>query len=73
LTVEEGQPVAVSPPRAFTFENLQSTNLAPISAGTIDVHADVELTYEVGQSLSGPVVKVPSAPPISSQRQTALM
>ena len=62
LTVEEGQPVAVSPPRAFTFENLQSTNLAPISAGTIDVHADVELTYEVAPVAERPGVKVPSAP-----------
>ncbi|MGH9510970.1 MAG: SIMPL domain-containing protein [Terriglobales bacterium] len=46
MTAEEGQPVVVSPPREFSFEKLQSTNLAPISAGTIDVHADVDLTYE---------------------------
>lgn len=45
--VEEGQPVIVSSPRELSFEKLQSTNLAPISPGTIDVHADVDLTYEV--------------------------
>ena len=47
LTVVEGQPVVVSPPRDFSFENLQSTNLAPVAVGAIDVHADVELTYEL--------------------------
>jgi len=47
VSVEEGQPVIVSPPREITFEKLQSTNLAPISPGTIDVHADVDLTYEI--------------------------
>ncbi|MGH9529034.1 MAG: SIMPL domain-containing protein [Terriglobales bacterium] len=47
LTVEEGQPVVVSAPQEITFEKLQSTNLSPISAGTIDVHADVDLTYEL--------------------------
>jgi uncharacterized protein YggE len=46
LTVEEGQPVIVSPPREISFEKLQSTNLAPIVPGTIDVHADVDITYE---------------------------
>ena len=57
LTVEEGQPVIVSAPREISFEKLQSTNLAPISAGTIDVHADVDLTYELL-----PSAKVPAAP-----------
>ena len=47
LTVEEGQPVIVSPPRELSFEKLQSTSVAPISPGTIDVHADVDITYEV--------------------------
>lgn len=47
LTVEEGQPVVVSPPREISFEKLQSTNLAPIVPGTIDVHADVDLSYEI--------------------------
>lgn len=62
LTVEEGQPVIISPPRQINFEKLQSTNLAPISAGTIDVHADVDLTYEVAPAAERPGVKVPSAP-----------
>jgi len=34
-------------PVFWSFEKLQSTNLAPISAGAIDVHADVDLTYEL--------------------------
>jgi uncharacterized protein YggE len=61
LTVEEGQPVIVSPPREVSFEKLQSTNLAPISAGTIDVHADVDLTYEVAPAAERPAVKHPPA------------
>jgi uncharacterized protein YggE len=60
LTVEEGQPVVVSPPREVSFEKLQSTNLAVISAGTIDVHADVDLTYEIAPDTARPAVKVPS-------------
>jgi uncharacterized protein YggE len=47
LTVEEGQPVIVSPPRELSFEKLQSTSLAPVSPGAIDVHADLDITYEV--------------------------
>jgi uncharacterized protein len=47
ITVDEGQPVIVSPSREFSFEKLQSTNLPPISPGMIDVRADVDLTYEV--------------------------
>jgi hypothetical protein len=47
VTVDEGQPVVVSPPREITFDKLQSTSLEPISPVTIDVHADVDLTYEV--------------------------
>ena len=47
VMVEEGQPVVVSPPREVSFEKLQSTNLAPVSAGTINAHADVDLTYEL--------------------------
>lgn len=49
LSVEEGQPVIVSPPREISFEKLQSTAVTPISPGTIDVHADVNLTYEIVQ------------------------
>jgi uncharacterized protein YggE len=47
LIVEQGQPVILSPTRELSFEKIQSTNVAPISPGTIDVHADVDLTYEV--------------------------
>jgi len=47
LTVEEEQPVVVSPPREISFEKLQSTNLAPITPGMMDFHADVDLTYEI--------------------------
>jgi|HubBroStandDraft_6_1064221.scaffolds.fasta_scaffold01328_3 uncharacterized protein YggE len=59
LTVEEGQPVIVSPPREISFEKLQSTNLAPISPGTIDVHADVDLTYEAAPVAEQPTEKAP--------------
>src|ERR1700730_14081985 len=54
LNVEEGQPVIVSAPHQISFENLESTNLAPISLGTIDVHADVNLTYEIQQDTDRP-------------------
>jgi uncharacterized protein YggE len=47
LRVEEGQPVVVSTPREVSFEKLQSASLAPITPGTVDVHADVDLTYEI--------------------------
>jgi uncharacterized protein YggE len=50
LSVEEGQPVIVSPPREISFEKLQSTAVSPISPGTIDVHADVNVTYEIVQT-----------------------
>jgi uncharacterized protein YggE len=53
-SVEEGQPVIVSPPREITFEKLQSTNLAPISPGAIDVHADVDITYEIAPAADQP-------------------
>jgi uncharacterized protein len=62
LTVEEGQPVVVSAPHEVSFEKLQSTNLAPISPGMIDVHADVDLTYEVTPAPQRPGAKVPLAP-----------
>ena len=54
LSVEEGQPVLVSPPRQISFENLGSTNVAPVTLGTIDVHADVNLTYEIVQAAERP-------------------
>jgi hypothetical protein len=46
-TIDESQPVIVSPAREFSFENIQSTALSPISPGTIDVHADVDLSWDV--------------------------
>ncbi len=63
LSVEEGQPVIISPPREISFEKLQSTNLAPISPGTIDVHADVDLTYEAAPAAAQPAGKAPSPSP----------
>ncbi len=65
LSVEEGQPVVISPPREISFEKLQSTNLAPISPGTIDVHADVDLTYEAAPAAVQPAAKAPSPSPTS--------
>jgi uncharacterized protein YggE len=62
LTVEEGQPVVVSAPREISFEKIQSTNLTPISAGTIDVHADVDLTYELLAAAERSGVKGRSTP-----------
>jgi uncharacterized protein len=62
LTVEEGQPVIISPPRQITFEKLQSTNLAPISPGTIDVHADVDLVYEVTPAAEQHPARLPTTP-----------
>jgi hypothetical protein len=47
LTIDEGQPVIVSPPREMSFDKLQSSNVAPIAPATIDIHADVDLTYEL--------------------------
>jgi uncharacterized protein YggE len=49
LRVEEGQPVIVSPARQISFGRAQSTEVTPLSPGTIDVHADVNLTYEIVQ------------------------
>jgi uncharacterized protein YggE len=47
LRVEEGQPVIVSPARQISFGRATSAEVAPISPGRIDVHADVNLTYEI--------------------------
>ena len=47
LRVEEGQPVVVSPAREISFGRAQSTDVGPISPGRIDIHADVNLTYEI--------------------------
>lgn len=46
LTVEEGQPIIISPPREVSFEKLQSSNLSPITPGMMDFHAEVDVTYE---------------------------
>lgn len=47
LRAEEGQPVVVSPARQMSFAKTESTDMTPVSPGTIDVHADVNLTYEI--------------------------
>lgn len=47
LRAEEGQPVVVSPAREMILAKAQSTDMTPVSPGTIDVHADVNLTYEI--------------------------
>lgn len=47
IRVEEGQPVIVSPARQISFGKAESTDILPIAPGTIDVHADVNLTYEI--------------------------
>jgi uncharacterized protein len=49
LSVEEAQPVVVALPRVISFAKLQSAALTPISPGTVDVQASVELTYEIAQ------------------------
>ncbi|HTV57213.1 MAG TPA: SIMPL domain-containing protein [Terriglobia bacterium] len=49
LSVEEAQPVVVALPRVISFAKLQSASIAPISPGTVDVHASVELIYEIAQ------------------------
>lgn len=59
-SVEEGQPIIVSPPREISFEKLRSANLAPISPGTIDVHADLNLTYEIVQPAERPCAQSPA-------------
>jgi len=47
IRVEEGQPVVVSPARQFNFGRAESTDMTPIAPGTINIHADVNLTYEI--------------------------
>lgn len=47
MRVEEGQPVIVSPARQISFGRAESTDITPISPGTIDVHANVNLTYRI--------------------------
>ena len=47
LRVEEGQPVVVSPARQISLGRATSNDEVPLSPGTISVHADVNLTYEI--------------------------
>jgi hypothetical protein len=54
--------VVVSPSREVSFEKLQSTNLSPISAGAINAHADVDLTYELVPAVERSSGKVPAVP-----------
>ena len=49
LQVEEGQPVVISPVRAMSFGRAAAAETTPISPGTIDIHANVTLTYEIVQ------------------------
>jgi uncharacterized protein YggE/ABC-type multidrug transport system ATPase subunit len=74
-SVEEGQPVIVSPPREITFEKLQSTNLTTISPGAIDVHADVDLTYEIAPAEPNlsPIIALNRSAGLSEPLVTATM
>jgi uncharacterized protein YggE len=47
LQVEEGQPVIVSPARQVEFARAESATETPISPGNIDVHASVNITFEL--------------------------
>lgn len=47
LQVEEGQPVIISPARQVEFAKAESNTEPPISAGNIDVHASVNITFEL--------------------------
>lgn len=49
LQVEEGQPVIVSPARQIEFAKAESNTETPISPGNIDVHASVNITFELVQ------------------------
>ncbi len=47
LLVEEGQPLIISPARQIDLGKAQSTDTSPISPGNIEVHANVNVTYEL--------------------------
>ncbi len=47
LQLEEGQPVIVSPARQVEFARAESNTETPISPGNIDVHASVNITFEI--------------------------
>ncbi len=47
LHVEEGQPVIISPAPQIDLGRAQSSDMTPLSPGYIQVHADVNLVYEL--------------------------
>jgi uncharacterized protein YggE len=47
LRVEEGQPLIVSPAPQIDLGKAQSTDMTPISPGYIQIHANVNLEYEI--------------------------
>ena len=49
LRVEEGQPVVISPAPQIDLGRAQSSDMTPLSPGYIQVHANVNLTYELIQ------------------------
>ncbi len=49
LLVEEGQPVIVSPARQVEFMKAESNAEPPLSAGNIEVHASVNVTFGLVQ------------------------
>ena len=69
VSVEEGQPVVVSPARQISFENLGSNNVAPVSLGLIDVHADVNLTYEMVQGAEPACEGNPAVAPATAPKR----
>jgi uncharacterized protein len=52
LQVEEGQPVVIAPLRRTNLAKSASMEMTPVSPGTIDVHANVNLAYEIIQESS---------------------
>lgn len=47
LHVEEGQPLVVSPAPQIDLGKAQSTDMTPISPGYIQIHANVNVEYEI--------------------------
>lgn len=47
LHVEEGQPIIISPAPQIDLGRAQSSDMTPLSPGYIQVHADVNLVYEL--------------------------
>ncbi len=47
LHVEEGQPVIVSPAPQIELDRARSSDITPLSPGYIQVHANVNLIYEI--------------------------